>query len=300
MEPGLGKRVFLKRALAALAAYTLLSGLTYFAEGTLTHWFFNPAVNNLLIGSFVLFAFTVSARKRLQGLPTFPMEKIWALACALLAGLLLFARMGLTEGSLTRKAVSTLAGLLLMFGFLGPKLSLYLAKNFSQHIIPSILCFYIVDYVFAWKFLAAPVLSIVVSVLKGIGVPAYLELNAVPPFLNVFNVSVKAVEETSGVEALILYTIGFLGLAALEGGSARLRQLLKPYFLGLAGAFVLVAGRLLGLIGLYAFLDLDFVNVLALNPLNQLAFLAYTVWCWRKAGLGRPSPPKGTFGQGTA
>ncbi len=283
----LGYHSFLKRALLALGTYTALSAATYALEGELAHWFFNPAVNNFLIGSFVLFAFAISAGKRLESLPWFAVNRKELLACLVVALLLFGARTGFEE-SLARKAISTAAGLVLVTGFLGRKLSVHLAKNYSNYVVPGILCFYIIDYVFDWDFLAMPVLSVLVSALRSLGVQAFVNPAVTPPALNVFNVSVQAVDETSGVDALILYSIVFLGLAAWQGKRFRLRVLTKRYFLGLAGGFGLMLVRLFALVALFGFLDTGFVNALALSPLNQLLFVAYPVAFWRKSekGLG--------------
>ncbi|HIH17035.1 MAG TPA: hypothetical protein HA252_06540 [Candidatus Diapherotrites archaeon] len=273
---------FLKRTLLALAVYSALSGFTYFLEGRLSHWFFNPAMNNFLFGSFLLFAFSLAAKKRLQTLPEFKENRKLLALFLVLTLAVLALRMGFEEG-LPRKALSTLAGLLLVIGFQGKDLFVRLAREYTQYIVPSVLAFYIIDYVFDWNFLAAPVLALVVNALQWVGVEAFLDLGAKPPSLNVFNVRVTAVEETSGVDALILYSIAFLALWVWEGKEFRIRKLAKPFALGLLGALALVAVRLFALIALFGFLPLAWVNALALSPLNQALFLAYAGFYWKKA-----------------
>ncbi len=276
-----GRAFFVKRALLALVAYTALSALTYLLEGRLTHWFFNPALDNLLIGSFVLFAFTLLAGKRLKSLPRFPGHWLWMVALLALAVAVLVLRMGLEE-SLARKALSTLAGLLITVAFLGRGLSLHLAKNYAHHVIPGILSFYIIDYVFDWNFLGLPVLSFLTALLKTAGVKVFLDASTLPPVLNVFNVQIRAVEETAGVDALILYSIAFLGLAAWKGKGTNLRTLARPFAVGLAGAFALVLARFLALVILFGVADVGFVNALAVSPLNQALFLAYPWLFWKR------------------
>ena len=284
-----GYAFFVRRALLALGVYTALSGLTYFLEGRLGHWFFNPAVNNLVIGSFVLFAFCLSARKNLEGLPVFREDRKWLALLLVLALLVLGVRVGFEEG-LPRKALSALAGALIAAGFLGKELSARILQKQTKHLAASVLTFYVIDYVFDWGFLGLPVLSALVWALKALGVNAFLDATVIPPTINVFNVGVRAVEETSGVDALILYSIVFLGLyVGKRRGTPR--EFAERFLLGLLGAFALVFARLFLLVILFRALDMGTVNALALNPLNQLVFLAYPLLFWRKTRNWRRAVP---------